>query len=94
MPIENIAPAEDVRAALQLVSRGATPLGIVYRTDAIADRGVIVVAEFPPASHPPIVYPAALTRGASDAAARVLAYLQSPNAQAVFVRNGFIVMAR
>ena len=32
-----LAPAENVRAALLLVSRGEAPLGIVYRTDAVAD---------------------------------------------------------
>ena len=31
-----VAPAENVRAALALVSRGEAPLGIVYRTDAMA----------------------------------------------------------
>ena len=63
-----LAPAENVRAALLLVSRGETPLGIVYATDAAADRGVTVVGEFPASTHPPIVYPAALTHVSSPAA--------------------------
>ena len=35
-----IAQAENVRAALLLVSRGETPAGIVYQTDAAADPNV------------------------------------------------------
>ena len=40
-----LAPAENVRAALMYVSRGEAPLGIVYRTDALADPGVAIVGE-------------------------------------------------
>ena len=86
-----LAPTENVRAALMFVSRGETPLGIVYRTDAMADTGVIVVDAFPASSHAPIVYPAALTTGATPAAARVLAFLRSAEARAVFVQQGFLV---
>lgn len=91
---EKLAPAENVRAALLLVSRGETPLGIVYRTDAIADTGVVIVGTFPADSHPPIVYPAALTAMASDDAARVLEFLRSDAAGPVFTRHGFAVLAR
>ena len=42
-----IAPAQDVRATLLLVSRGEAPLGIVYQTDAAADKGVKIVGAFP-----------------------------------------------
>jgi molybdate transport system substrate-binding protein len=84
-----LAPAENVRAALLLVSRGETPLGIVYRTDALADPGVRIVDVFPDASHPPIVYPAALTPHASADAARVLDFLRGPSARAIFERQGF-----
>jgi len=84
-----IAPAENVRAALLLVSRAESPLGIVYRTDAIADPNVTIVDTFPETSHPPIVYPAALTRHGGDPAARVLAFLRSDRAMAEFERQGF-----
>lgn len=84
-----IAAAENVRAALLLVSRGEAPLGIVYRTDAMADAGVVVVDTFPETSHPPIIYPAALTPGASPAAARVLEFLTTDAAWSVFARQGF-----
>lgn len=84
-----LAPAENVRAALLLVARGEAPLGIVYRTDALAVPDVAVVDTFPAASHPPIVYPAAATATAVDAAARVLAALRAPAAAGVFARHGF-----
>ena len=65
-----LAPAENVRAALLLVSRGEAPLGIVYRTDALADRNVMTFDTFPEATHAPIAYPAALTVGAGMAISR------------------------
>jgi molybdate transport system substrate-binding protein len=84
-----LAAAENVRAALVLVSRGETPLGIVYKTDALADRGVVIVDTFPPATHPRIVYPAALTTASTAGAGRVLAFLRGAEARTVFVRHGF-----
>ena len=42
-----VAQAENVRAALKLVSTGEAPLGIVYQTDANAEPGVKVVGTFP-----------------------------------------------
>lgn len=84
------APTENVRAALALVSRGETPFGIVYRTDALADKGVRIVGEFPASTHAPIVYPVALTSASKNAAATVFfGYLSSPAARAVFEKYGF-----
>ncbi|MGH7122759.1 MAG: molybdate ABC transporter substrate-binding protein [Stellaceae bacterium] len=85
-----LAPAADVRAALLLVSRGETPLGIVYATDAAADKGVRVVGTFPEDSHPPIVYPAAEVAGSTNpAAAAFLNFLKSERARPIFERWGF-----
>ena len=87
---DKLAPAEDVRAALLLVSRGETPLGIVYATDAAADKGVRIVAAFPEDSHPPIVYPAAeLATSANLAATAFLEFLKSDRARPFFERQGF-----
>ena len=88
-----LAQAENVRAALVLVSRGEAPLGIVYQTDAAADPGVRVVGAFPENTHPPIIYPVALTANAShpDAAA-LLAYIRSPKAKTLFEAQGFAVL--
>ena len=84
-----LLPAENVRAALTLVSGGEAPLGIVYATDALADPGVVVVDAFPASSHPAIMYPAAVvSKGGADAA-KVLSYLKSPAAMASFRKFGF-----
>ena len=87
-----LAESESVRAALMLVARGETPLGIVYASDAKAEPGVRVVATFPEDSHPPIVYPVAALRGARAAqAARFVQWLASPDADALFTKRGFAV---
>src|SRR5690606_38774179 len=51
------AMADNVRAALLLVSRGEAALGIVYETDAKVDPGVKIVGTFPENSHEPVTYP-------------------------------------
>jgi molybdate transport system substrate-binding protein len=81
--------AENVRAALEYVARGEAPLGIVYRTDALADQRVRIVDTFPANSHPPIIYPVAVTAHAGPAAAQFAAFLESPAALQIFARYGF-----
>ena len=89
----SVARAENVRAALVLVARGEAPLGIVYNTDAMAERGVKVVGTFPQSSHPPIVYPAAVLAASQSAGARALLdALRSPQARAVWEKYGFGVV--
>jgi molybdate transport system substrate-binding protein len=89
-----LAMAENVRAALVLVARGEAPLGIVYETDAKVDPGVKIVGLFPEDSHPPIIYPVAMTKNAKPDAAQYLAFLTTPEAKAVFQRYGFRVLAK
>jgi len=89
-----MAMAENVRAALVLVARGEAPLGIVYETDAKVEPNVKIIGNFPPDSHPPIVYPFAATATAKPQAARYLGYLRSSAAKAVFERYGFTVLAK
>ncbi len=88
-----VVQAENVRVALILVARGEAPLGIVYRTDAAADPSVRVIGTFPEESHPPILYPVALTAGAAhpDAAA-FLAYIRSAAARPLFAASGFSIL--
>jgi molybdate transport system substrate-binding protein len=84
-----IAGAENVRAALALVARGESPLGIVYETDARDEPKVAIAARIDPKLHPPIVYPAAALRGARPDAVRYLDYLGSPRAMSAFAAHGF-----
>jgi molybdate transport system substrate-binding protein len=88
-----IAPAENVRATLLLVSRGEAPLGIVYQTDAVVDPNVRILGSFPANTHPPIVYPVALLQSStSPAAADYLAFLRSPAARPFFEKQGFALV--
>lgn len=85
-----IVAADNVRAALNFVVRDEAPLGIVYRSDAVSEPGVRVVDTFPPASHAPIVYPAAIVADHDTPAARqLLGLLREPATQAIFRRYGF-----
>lgn len=87
---KKVAAAENVRAALALVSRGEAPFGIVYRTDALADKGVKVIDTFPPGSYPEIVYSAAVLAASKSGSARALLdYLRSAPAGAVWEKYGF-----
>lgn len=89
-----IAQAENVRAALALVAQGEAPFGIVYETDATAEPKVKVVGVFPEDTHPPIIYPIAVTAGSQDAgaASAFIAYLKSPEGQAAFAKQGFTIL--
>ena len=89
---DHLARADSVRSALALVDRGEAPLGIVYKTDALVDKNVRVVDVFPDNSHSPITYPIALVNGAKADAAKFLAYVQSPAADVVFKRYGFVAL--
>jgi len=92
---DHLAQAENVRAALLLVARGEAPLGIVYSTDAAAEPNVKIVASFPEDSHPPIIYPAALTKDSKHADAKAfLDFLRNAKARTAFEKQGFTVLAR
>lgn len=88
----HIAQSDDVRAALALVSRQETPLGIVYASDAVADKHVRIVATFPEQSHKPIIYPAALLADSKSRQARdFLHFLGTSKARRIFKHWGFAV---
>ena len=85
--------ADNVRAALAFVASGEAPLGIVYATDANAEPNVKVIGTFPDDSHPPIVYPVALTATSTNPDARdFLAYLASDAAKPAYVEAGLHVV--
>jgi len=92
---DRLLPAENVRTTLAWVARGEAPFGIVYATDARAEPKVKVVGVFPASSHPPIVYPGAVTSASRNSAATgFLGFLQGPQAAAIFKRYGFGVSGR
>jgi len=84
---------DNVRIALSLVARGEAALGIVYKSDALAEKGVRVVDTFPEATHAPIVYPGALIAPSKVPAARALLdFLHSGIARPVWEKYGFIAL--
>lgn len=90
---DRIAPAENVRAALAFVALGEAPFGVVYATDASAEDDVTVVGTFPEDSHPPILYPGAVTaESVNPQAGAFLDYLGSPEARGAFEAQGFTVI--
>jgi len=90
--VPRLVGTEDVRTTLAFVERGECALGAVYRTDAKLSQKVTAVAELPADSHPPIIYPGSLVKGADAEAADFWKFLQSPNAAAVYERYGFSVL--
>ena len=84
-----LAPADSVRSALRLVQLGEAPAGIVYATDVRATPSLAIAGTFPPASHDPIRYPAALVTDTPDARA-FLAFLNTQPARDVFEHYGFV----
>lgn len=86
---DRLVPADNVRGALNFVARGEVPLGVVYATDAGAEKAVRVVATFPAATHPPIVYPAARTSAGRRDSIGYLAYLGGARAAVIWKKYGF-----
>ncbi|KJV47373.1 molybdate transporter [Pantoea sp. BL1] len=85
-----LAPANNVRAALALVERNESPFGIVYGSDAVASDKVQVVGRFPDDSHKPVEYPMAVVKDHQNATVEAFyKYLQGPDAAAVFKQYGF-----
>lgn len=92
--IDRVVPTENVRGALAAVESGNVDAGIVYKTDAEISKKVRVAYEVPVADSPKISYPFAVIAGSArpEAARKLLAYLRSPPALAVFRRFGFLVL--
>ncbi len=91
-----IVPTDNVRAALAAVESENAETGIVYKTDALISKVVRIVYEVPKAEGPDISYPAAVLADSKQQAAahKFLDYLQSPPAQDIFRKYGFILIAR
>ncbi|TCR89901.1 molybdate ABC transporter substrate-binding protein [Rhizobium sp. BK376] len=90
---KKVAGAESVRAALALVSRGEAPYGIVYQTDVSSDPGVAIAGTFPEDSHPPIIYPVAITADSKNPDTQAyFDYMKSAKAAPFFEHEGFTIL--
>ena len=87
-----IVNGDHVRSVLTWVAAGEVDAGVVYASDAIVEPRVRVAFVFPPASHPPIVYPMAALRGAPPAAGEFLRFCKGPVGLPIFVRAGFTAL--
>lgn len=85
----NAVFTENVRVALEFVRRGELGAAIVYGSDRSAAPHLVEAYSFPADSHPPIVYPAAVTAEGNQAAVGFLDYLSGKEGQAIFARFGF-----
>lgn len=81
--------AENVRVALELARRGEVAAAIVYASDEEVAEGLVRLYTFPAESHPPILYPAAATKGAAPQAEAFLAFLSGASGRAIFRELGF-----
>jgi len=89
---DRVVRGGSVRGTLEWVARGEADAGIVYRTDAMAQPDVRVAFTFPPDSHQPIRYPAAVLARSRhpDQAGAFLEFAAGPEAAELFSRAGFV----
>ncbi|WP_298518718.1 molybdate ABC transporter substrate-binding protein [uncultured Methanobrevibacter sp.] len=84
----------DVTAVLNQVAQGSADCGIVYATDAKSNDNVKVICEAPDSAlKTPVIYPVAVLKNSTnpDAANKFVEFLQTPEAQDVFVEYGFTI---
>ena len=88
---KNAVFTENVRVALQYVSRAEVKAAIVYASDRAAAPELVEAYRFPASSHAPILYPAALiAKNENDAAKAFLAFLESDAGQSIIKDKGFV----
>lgn len=82
---------EHSRAVLDLVANGEAEIGIVYRTDAVADEHVSILDTVPADSHTPVRYGVAVVWTAKNisGAGDFIEFLLTPQIQSQFKEHGF-----
>ena len=87
-----VVPSGSVRLALSAVESGAADAAIVYHTDIAVATHAREALVIPASEGPRIGYPAArvLAGRNPDGARRLLAFLRSPEAAAIFTHAGFL----
>ncbi|MGO4495438.1 molybdate ABC transporter substrate-binding protein [Paenibacillus sp. 2RAB27] len=88
-----IVQGKDVRQVLTYVESGNAEAGFVYKTDAMTSKSVKVAFSVDPKSYTPIEYPAGIVKATkhSKETADFYGYLQTKEAQDVFIKYGFSI---
>jgi molybdate transport system substrate-binding protein len=88
--VAKLVYADNVRQALDYVSRAEADAGFVYRTDAMT-RADAVRIDFAVPTQAPVLYPIATVAASRNPAASsaFIAFVRGPQGQAVFARHGF-----
>jgi len=86
-----IVYGEHSRAVLDLVAKGEADLGIVYRTDAVANKKIRILDDAPEESHTPVHYGVAAVWTARNisGAGDFISFLETPKIQALLQDHGF-----
>jgi molybdate transport system substrate-binding protein len=86
-----IVYGEHSRAVLDLVAKGEADLGVVYRTDAVANKKIRILDEAPVDSHTPVHYGVAAVWTAKNisGAGDFINFLGTPKIQALLQDYGF-----
>ena len=89
---DKLVLSPNVRVALAYVEAGNADAALVYRTDAMASKGLRVLDIVPADTYSTVVYPAVLIRGSGgrERAELFLDHLQTPSVREVFARYGFL----
>ena len=85
-----LAQSANVRAALALVERGETPLGIVYQTDAKASPYVKLKWKIPNNMHEKIIYPLGIHKNAENIEAAFNLYNYFTSSKGLEIFSNFV----
>ena len=90
---KNMAWGSDVRRTLKFVALGNSPLGIVYYTDAIAEKNVKIIGSFSVDLHSPIQYwVASIKNNTSKETKEFLSFLENNYSKSIYKKHGFITI--
>lgn len=87
---KNMAWGGDVRRTLKFVALGNSPIGIVYFTDALAEKNVKIIGTFDSALHKPIHYWVAAVENFNTTSTKsYLKFLNSNFSKNIYAKHGF-----
>ena len=87
---KNMAWGGDVRRTLKFVALGNSPIGIVYYTDAIAEKNVKIIGNFSTNLHSPIQYwVTAIKNNTTENTMQFISFLESNYAKKIYSKHGF-----